>query len=54
MTRKVDRPASAKRPYKAPTLKVHGDFRKLTAAKSGGANDGAGKPKTKSTGPNAA
>jgi hypothetical protein len=53
MTRKVDQPASAKRPYRAPTLKVHGDFRKLTAAKGGGANDGSGKPKTKSSGPGA-
>ena len=53
MTRKVDRPASVKRPYRAPTLKVHGDFRKLTAAKGGGANDGAGKPKTKGSGPGA-
>ena len=54
MTRKVDWPASAKRPYRAPTLKVHGDFRKLTAVKGGAANDGSGKPKTKSSGPNAA
>ena len=54
MTRKVDRPAPAKRPYRAPTLKVHGDFRKLTAAKGGSSNDGGGKPKTRSSGPNAA
>jgi hypothetical protein len=52
MTRKVDRPA--KRPYRAPALKVHGDFRKLTAAKGGAGGDGTGKPKTKSSGPNAA
>jgi len=51
MTRKIDPRASAKRPYRAPALKVHGDFRKLTAAKGGGASDGTGKPKTKSTGP---
>ena len=54
MTRKIDPPASAKRPYRAPVLKVHGDFRKLTAAKGGGAADGTGKPKTKSGGPSAA
>jgi hypothetical protein len=54
MMRKVDRPASAKRPYRAPALKVHGDFRKLTAVKGGTGGDGTGKPKTKSSGPNAA
>ena len=54
MTRKIDPPASAKRPYRAPVLKVHGDFRKLTAVKGGGAGDGVGKPKTKGSGQNAA
>lgn len=54
MTRKIEQPASPKRPYRAPVLKVHGDFRKLTAAKGGGAADGSGKPKTKSSGPSAA
>ena len=42
---------STKLPYRPPTLKVHGDFRKLTAAKGGSANDGSGKPKTKGSGP---
>jgi hypothetical protein len=50
MTRKIDPPASAKRPYRAPVLKVHGDFRKLTAAKGGVIADGTGKPKTRGTG----
>lgn len=54
MKRKLDPPAPAKRPYRAPTLKVHGDFRKLTTVKGGTSNDGSGKPKTKSSGPNAA
>ena len=45
MTRKIDPRASAKRPYRAPALKVHGDFRKLTAAKGGGANDGGSSPR---------
>ena len=53
MTHKRDRQAPVKRPYKTPTLKVHGNFRKLTAAKGGTANDGSGKPKTKSSGTNA-
>jgi hypothetical protein len=52
MTRKVDLPASAKRPYRTPALKVHGDFRKLTAAKAGINADGQGKPKTKTSGAN--
>ena len=46
MTRKTDRPAPVKRPYRAPALKIHGDFRKLTA-KAGTKGDGAGKPKTR-------
>jgi hypothetical protein len=50
MTRKTDRPVPARRPYRAPTLKVHGDFRKLTTAKGGGASDGSGKPRTKGAG----
>jgi len=54
MTRKTDPTASAKRPYRAPVLKVHGDFRKLTAAKGGTSADGSGKPKTKASGPNSA
>jgi hypothetical protein len=53
MRRKLDPPAPAKKPYRAPTLKVHGDFRKLTASKGGASNDGGAKPKTKTTGTNA-
>jgi hypothetical protein len=37
-----------KRPYRTPTLTVHGSFRTLTATKGGTNNDGAGKPRTKS------
>jgi hypothetical protein len=51
MTRTTDRPAPAKRPYRAPTLKVHGNFGKLTAAKGSTNNDGSGKPNTKLSGP---
>jgi hypothetical protein len=39
--------ASVKRPYRTPELKVHGDFRQLTAAKGSSFNDGSGKPRTK-------
>jgi hypothetical protein len=53
MTRKTDPPVPAKRPYRAPVLKVLGDFRKLTAAKGGVDNDGGGKPRTKASGPGA-
>jgi hypothetical protein len=53
MTTTTDELSCVKQPYRPPTLKVHGDFRKLTAAKGGSANDGSGKPKTKSSGPNA-
>ena len=50
MTRTVDRPATPKRPYRAPTLKVHGNLGKLTAAKGSTNNDGSGKPSTKAGG----
>jgi hypothetical protein len=50
--RTKDGPVPAKRPYRAPELKIHGDFRRLTAAKGGTMVDGAGKPSTKSSGPN--
>jgi hypothetical protein len=53
MTRATDCPEPAKRPYRAPTLKVHGNFGKLTAAKGGTSNDGSGKPSTKLSGGNA-
>ena len=51
--RKHRGPQTARRPYRAPELKVHGDFRKLTAAKGGNMGDGSGKPSTRSTGPGA-
>lgn len=44
---------STKRPYRAPALRVLGDFRKLTAAKGGNMNDGGSKPNTRRTGPDA-
>ena len=50
MKRTSNRPAPPKRLYRAPVLKVHGDFRKLTAAKGGTSNDGGGKPNTKLSG----
>lgn len=53
MTRTPDRPAPVKRPYRAPVLKVYGDFRKLTAAKGGTGGDGGGKPSTKLSGASA-
>jgi hypothetical protein len=52
MKQRINEPSPARKPYRSPKLKVHGDFRKLTAAKGGGASDGSGKPKTKSSGPN--
>jgi hypothetical protein len=51
MKRRTDAPATPRRPYRSPALKVHGDFRRLTAVKSGDTNDGTGKPKTKTQGP---
>lgn len=54
MKHNMERPATSKRAYRTPSLKVHGDFRKLTATKNGTNNDGgAGKPRTKNTGGNA-
>jgi hypothetical protein len=53
MKRRTAEAARPKKPYRAPSLKVHGDFRKLTAAKGGGSGDGSGKPATKSGGGNA-
>jgi hypothetical protein len=52
MIRKTDRAVPPKRPYRTPSLKIHGDFRKLTSAKGGTNNDGSGKPRTKSSNPN--
>jgi hypothetical protein len=51
MRRRTDAPATPRRPYRSPALKVHGDFRSLTAAKTGSSSDGTGKPKTKIPGP---
>ncbi|MFQ5946351.1 MAG: lasso RiPP family leader peptide-containing protein [Anaerolineae bacterium] len=39
--------------YRPPRLVVYGDLRRLTMAKGGTSGDGGGKPKTKSTPPNA-
>ena len=52
MKRRTERAAASKRPYRTPSLKVHGDFRKLTASKGGTNNDGTGKPRTKQSNPN--
>jgi hypothetical protein len=52
MKRGADERSSVRRPYRSPALTVHGDFRKLTAAKAGINNDGSGKPKTKTSGAN--
>jgi hypothetical protein len=46
-THEPSEPTSVKQPYRTPHLKVHGDFRKLTAAKGSRYNDGGGKPRTK-------
>ncbi len=42
-----------KKPYRKPSLKVHGDIRALTRAKRGTKADGPGKPRTKLSGGNA-
>ncbi len=52
MKRNAERPVTPKRTYRTPSLKVHGDFRKLTATKNGTNNDGTGKPRTKNANPN--
>jgi hypothetical protein len=52
MKHKAARPASPKRAYRTPSLKIHGDFRKVTASKGGTNNDGTGKPRTKNANPN--
>jgi hypothetical protein len=52
-TRKHGDPQTPKRPYRAPKLKVHGEFRKLTRSKGGNMGDGSGKPDTRATGPGA-
>ncbi len=44
-------PSPRKKPYRGPRLAVYGELRSLTMAKGGGAQDGAGKPKTKAAGP---
>lgn len=49
----MKRQPKSKKPYRKPTLKVHGDIRALTGAKAGTKNDGPGKPRTKLTGGNA-
>jgi hypothetical protein len=49
----MNHPSKPKKPYRKPTLKVHGDIRKLTGAKAGTKTDGPGKPRTKLSGGNA-
>ena len=39
-----------RKPYRAPQLKILGDFRKLTADKGGTMGDSTGKPNTRITG----
>ncbi len=51
MKHKAVQPASPKRAYRKPSLKIHGDFRKVTATKGGTANDGGGKPRTRNANP---
>ena len=53
MKRKPEQSATPKRPYRTPSLKIHGDFRKVTASKSGTNNDGTGKPRTRNAFPQA-
>lgn len=43
-------PAAARQPYRTPDLIVHGRVRDLTRAKSGGKQDGGGKPRTRTNG----
>lgn len=42
--------AAARKPYQTPDLIVHGSVRDLTRAKSGGKQDGGGKPRTRTNG----
>jgi hypothetical protein len=51
--RKVPTERPARRPYRTPVLAVHGNLARITAAKGGGSNDGAGKPRTRLSGTNA-
>ncbi len=51
MKHKAAQPASPKRAYRKPSLKIHGDFRKVTASKGGINNDGGGKPRTRNNQP---
>jgi hypothetical protein len=40
----------SRKPYRAPTLTVHGSVKALTRTKRGGKNDGGGKPRTRASG----
>jgi hypothetical protein len=51
MKHKAAPPATPKRAYRKPSLKIHGDFRKVTASKGGTNNDGTGKPRTRNSFP---
>jgi len=44
------RSPTQKKPYRPPTLTVHGDIRELTRTKKGSSADGTGKPRTRRTG----
>ena len=45
-------PKPSRKPYRKPEVVDHGDIAAVTKGKGGGANDGQGKPNTKSpTGP---
>ena len=51
--RKSAKRSSGKKRYTPPALAVYGDLRRLTKAKGGTACDGAGKPMTRASLPNA-
>ena len=48
------RKTARKKPYRSPSLTVHGDLRRLTQAKGGMANDAGMKPQTRATASGAA
>lgn len=47
MEKRTKKPAK-KKAYRTPTLKLYGDFQKLTQGKGSTKSDGGGMPKTKS------
>ena len=46
--------SSHKKPYRSPTLTIHGDLRRLTQAKGGAKNDAGMKPATRTASSGAA